>query len=95
MPERTVHKINSTDIAEVCDHSAIIQRIIANDMETIENMSEVAKRFSKEVKDKEKLDKNEVQTSNEITKEAFKRSQIYQGKPADKAEIAINEIQIL
>ena len=95
IPKRTVHHIINTQIAQVCNSDERIQRIIANDMEAIENMSEIAKRFSQEAKTKEQLDKGEVETANNVIRESFKRSQIYQGRATDKHELSVKDMSQL
>jgi hypothetical protein len=53
-------------------------RIIDNDLESIENMSEITKRFTQELKAKEELERQDIIVANTTTESAFKRSQLFQ-----------------
>jgi hypothetical protein len=46
-------------------------------------MSEITKRFTKELKLKEALGRADITVANTTTESAFKRSQIFQNKPTD------------
>ena len=47
-------------------------------------MSEITRRFTEEIKDKEELDRADIDTANRTTESAFKRSQLLQGKATEK-----------
>ena len=76
--ESTVSRIKDWKLQEVARDSSIISRIIDNDMESVENMSEITKRFTRELKAKDELDRADITVANTTTESAFKRSQIFQ-----------------
>lgn len=85
--ESTVSRIKDWNLQEVARSSNIIADIIENDMESIKNMSEITKRFTKELKIKEELDRADIAVANTTTESAFKRSQLLQGKATERYDI--------
>lgn len=79
---RTVARILDTDLTQVvASKEERIARIVANDTETVENMSELAKLFSGNLLKKAKTDLNsvfnsEIKLADEITANSFKRKQL-------------------
>lgn len=63
-------------------------------METLNIWAELNKRFATQVKAKPEVERNDIETVNNINKEAFKRSQIYQGRATDKVEHELSEEQM-
>lgn len=86
--ESTVSRIKDTKLQEVARDSDIISRIIDNDMESVENMSEITKRFTQELKTKQELERADIDTANRTTESAFKRSQLLQGKNTEQIGVS-------
>lgn len=82
IPERTANRIINEDLAKLGESKVErIARIVANDSETVENMSELAKIFSGNLLRKAKLDlssvfNSEIKLADEITANSFKRKQL-------------------
>lgn len=93
--ESTVSRIKDWNLQQVARDSEIISRIIDNDMESIENMSEITKRFTKELKDKEEIERADIDTANRTTESAFKRSQLLQGKATENVNVIWDVLQQL
>ena len=85
--ESTVSRIKDWKLQEVARDSSIISRIIDNDMESVENMSEITKRFTRELKAKDELDRADITVANTTTESAFKRSQIFQWLATERIDI--------
>ena len=77
-----MNRIVNEDLAKLGDSKEErIARIVANDTETVENMSELAKLFSGNLLKKAKTDLNsvfnsEIKLADEITANSFKRKQL-------------------
>jgi len=83
----TARKILEVDLPEVVKSSERIARIVDNDLESVETMSLITKRFAKETLVKEQLDRADVSVANTTTESAFKRSQILQERPTEIVDI--------
>lgn len=83
----TVSRVIDKDLQQVATKSERLVRIIDNDMESVENMSEITKRFTRELKAKEELDRADITVANTTTESAFKRAQIFQGKATERIDI--------
>ena len=75
----TARKILNTDLPEVVKSSEIIARIIENDLESVENMSQITKKFTRQIRDKEAIDRNDLWAANTSVDSAFKRTQLLWG----------------
>ena len=80
----TVNDIINTILPQLPTWSERLVRIIDNDLESIENMSEITKRFTQELKAKEELERQDIIVANTTTESAFKRSQLFQWKATEK-----------
>lgn len=80
----TISRVLDKDLQQLATESERLARIIDNDLESIENMSEITKRFTKEIKAKEELERADIDTANRTTESAFKRSQLLQGRATEK-----------
>ena len=58
-------------------------------METVKNMSEIAKKYTENLKAKEEIDRADISVANQTTESAFKRSQLLQGKTTENSKITI------
>ena len=85
----TARKIIKEEIPEVVKSSEIIAQIIENDMESIKNMSEITKRYTKELKEKDKIERYDIQVANTTVDSAFKRNQLLTGKATENNRIEI------
>lgn len=79
----TVNDILNNIIPQLPTDSQRICRIIENDMEAVENMSFIAKRFTKQIREQEELDRGDIQVANTTVSDSFKRSQIFKGNSTD------------
>lgn len=84
----TVANILESDLRQLSTKSERIARIIDNDMETVEAMSEIAKTYANGLKAKAKaegkIDKAEMLAANAVTADSFKRAQLLDGKPTER-----------
>lgn len=79
----TISRVLDKDLQQLATESQRLARIFDNDMESVENMSEITKRFTQELKVKEELERADIDVANRTTESAFKRSQLIIWKPTD------------
>ena len=84
----TVNDILNDILPQLPTDSQRIARIFNNDMESVENMSVITKRFTQELKAKEELDRADIAVANTTTESAFKRSQLFSWKPTESYKIS-------
>ena len=86
MNNRSAARILNEDLTQVvASKEERIAKIVANDTETVENMSELAKLFSGNLLKRAQehgvgtIFNSEVKLANEITSDSFKRKQLLDG----------------
>jgi hypothetical protein len=77
-------------LQQLATDSERLARIIDNDLESVENMSQITKRFTQELKAKEELERQDIVVANTTTESAFKRSQLLQGKATERKEVKLD-----
>lgn len=90
LPKSTVADILDKDLGEVRKSSEIIAEIVANDLESVKEMSELTKIYMKQIHSsaiERGIDRADLQVANSTADSAFKRTQLLTGKSTENIEI--------
>lgn len=93
----TVWRILQKELPEVAKSSDIIKNIIENDLETVSNMAEIAKKYTGSLKVKQYIEESDIKTANTITDSSFKRHQLLSWWATERIEnkITLEEEELL
>ena len=78
-----VAKTIKVDLVQLSTEDETIKGIIADDLETVQNMARIAKKFTKRLSDKEEIERADIETANRVSDSSFKRHQLFNDKPTE------------